>query len=190
MTRFCLAPLVGLRRGQPVEIDLPPVAAPADLAGAVTAVAASVAEGRLTPEEGGQLSRMLAGFPRVLAAGGAAKERPSDEEVYENLIQELDRLAARVPKEERRAQLLAELAALDAETLDLEAAPLDVSVAEQQEDDQQNQQQAADPDPAAIAVTPVAPAAAADQQQDQHNQNDQAHTGLRLFRPPSGILNG
>lgn len=119
MTRFCLAPLVGLRRGQPVEIDLPTLAAPGDLAGAVTAVAASVAEGRLTPEEGVHLSRMLAGFPRALAASAPAEEHPPAEDMREVLIRKLDELAASIPKEERRARLLEELAALDAD----EAAP-------------------------------------------------------------------
>jgi hypothetical protein len=120
-----------------------------------------------------QLSHMLAGFPRALAASAPAAGEPPPTDYREVLIQKLDRLAARTPKEKRRARLLEELAALDADV-----APLDVSVAEQQEDDQQYQQHTADPDPAAIAVTPVAPAAAPDQQQDQHDQNDQAHVGL------------
>jgi hypothetical protein len=187
--RFCLGRLLGNRRGQPVEIDLPPVAAPGDLAGAVTAVAAvaaAIAEGGLTPEEGMQLSRMLAGFPRALApSAGAAAEEPPAEDWHEKLIGELDRLAASIPKEDRRARLLEELAALDEED---ELPPLHVPVAEQQEDDQQNQQQAADPDPAAIAITPVTPAAAPDQQQDQHNQNNQAHIQPPFLSPPSGIL--
>jgi hypothetical protein len=93
--RFCLARLLGTRRGQPVEIDLPPVAAPADLAGAVTAVAAAIAEGSLTPEEGMQLSRMLAGFPRALAAGaGAQEEELTAEDAREELALWLSRLAA------------------------------------------------------------------------------------------------
>jgi hypothetical protein len=184
--RFCLGRLLGNRRGQPVEIDLPPVAAPADLAGAVTAVAAAIAEGGLTPEEGMQLSRMLAGFPRALAPSAvAAAEEPPAEDWHEKLIGELDRLAASIPKEDRRARLLEELAALDEEDA---PPPLHVPVAEQQEDDQQNQQQAADPDPAAIAITPVTPAAAPDQQQDQHNQNNQAHIQPPFLSPPSGIL--
>jgi hypothetical protein len=93
--RFCLARLLGTRRGQPVEIDLLPVAAPADLAGAVTAVAAAIAEGSLTPEEGMQLSRMLAGFPRALAAGaGAQEEELTAEDAREELALWLSRLAA------------------------------------------------------------------------------------------------
>ena len=190
--RFCLARLLGTRRGQPVELDLPPVAAPADLAGAVTAVAAAIGEGSLTPEEGMHLSRMLAGFPRALAPNGstngaAGKQRSADEDPYEKLIQELDRLAARIPREERRARLLEELTALDNEA---DPGPLDVSVAEDQEQDEDQEQNAANPEPAAIAVTPISPAASPEQQQDQHDQNNQAHVSPRFFRPPSGVLMG
>jgi hypothetical protein len=115
--RFVLARTVGLRRGQPVEIDLPAVAAPADLGPAVGAITAAVAEGSLTPEEALHLSQMLGHVPAVLAAMPPPM-RPEDDP-RERLIAKLDRLAARIaaetPKEERRAGLLAELAALDAE---------------------------------------------------------------------------
>jgi hypothetical protein len=158
----------------------------------VTAVTAAIAGGSLTPEEGMHLSRMLAGFPRALAPNGSTKgavgkERPSGEDPYEQLIQELDRLAARVPKEERRARLLEELAALNNEA---DPGPLDVSVAEDQEQDEDQEQNAANPEPAAIAVTPISPAASPEQQQDQHDQNNQAHVSPRFFRPPSGVLMG
>jgi hypothetical protein len=93
--RFCLARLLGTRRGQPVEIDLPVVTAPADLVGAVSVVAAAIAEGSLTPEEGMYLSRMLAGFPRALAAGaGVQEEEMSAEDAREELARWLNRLAA------------------------------------------------------------------------------------------------
>jgi len=68
--RFCLARILGFRRGQPVELFLPEIAAPGDFPGALTAIAAAitaaVAEGRVTPDEALALSQMLGGFPRLL----------------------------------------------------------------------------------------------------------------------------
>ena len=115
--RFVLARTVGLRRGQPVELDLPAIAAPGDLGSAVGAVAAAVADGSITPEEAMHLARMLDGFPRIFAAVPPEPDVPGEDH-REALIRELDRLAAamqRRPKEERCAELLAQLAALDAE---------------------------------------------------------------------------
>jgi hypothetical protein len=111
--RFCLGRILGNRRGQPVELDLPAIAEPADLGAAVGAITEAVAEGNLTPEEAMHLARMLDGFPRILAA---IPPPPAAQEDYrEKLIAAFDQLASRVPKEERRASLLEELAALDAE---------------------------------------------------------------------------
>jgi hypothetical protein len=107
--RFCLGRLLGTRRGHPVEIDLPAVTVPADLAAAVTAVAAAIAEGSLTPEEGLYLSRMLAGFPRALAAGAAAQE---EELTAEDAREELARWLSRLAAEEDQAR--AEAAAAEA----------------------------------------------------------------------------
>lgn len=176
--RFVLARTVGTRRGQPVEFDLPAITAPADLGAAVGAITTAVAEGSLTPEEAMHLSRMLDGFPRLLTA--VPPEDASGEDHREALIRELDRIAAtlrRRPKEERRAELLAQLAALDAEG-EAEASqptPLDVAVTEQQEEDQHDQQQPANAEPAAIAVTRIAVPATAEQQDQQHDKDDQAH---------------
>ncbi len=39
--RFCLGRILGVRRGQPVELDLPAVSEPGDLAGAVGAIIAA-----------------------------------------------------------------------------------------------------------------------------------------------------
>jgi hypothetical protein len=114
--RFGLARTVGVRRGQPVELDLPAIAEPGDLGRAVEAVAAAVGEGAITPEEAAHLTRMLDGFPRILAA--VPPPASPDEDPRDRLMRKLDRLAAalqRRPKEERRAELLAQLAALDAE---------------------------------------------------------------------------
>ena len=112
--RFCLARSLGTRRGQPVAIDLPAVAAPGDLGRAVGALTAAVANGNLTPEEALHLSQMLGRVPAVLAAV-PPPQQPNEDDVRERLIARLDRLAAAIPREERRAHLLADLAALDAE---------------------------------------------------------------------------
>jgi hypothetical protein len=121
--RFCLGRILGVRRGQPVELDLKPVGAAGDLSAAVAAVTAAVAEGRITPDEALSLSQMLDGLPRVFAAVPPPPAwETGGEDPRERLIAKLDRLAARMPKEKRRAVLLAELAALDAEPGRLDAA--------------------------------------------------------------------
>jgi hypothetical protein len=93
--RFCLGRLLGVRRGQPVELDLPAVAGPGDLTGAVTAITAALAEGRLTPDEALACAQMLDGFPRALAAGlaGTGPDDRDAEDPREVLKRELDRLA-------------------------------------------------------------------------------------------------
>ena len=72
--RFCLGRVLGVRRGQPVELALPAVAAPGDLAAAVGAITAAVAAGGITPDEALALSQMLDGFPRIFAAGQQAAD--------------------------------------------------------------------------------------------------------------------
>lgn len=202
--RFVLARTMGLRRGQPVELDLPAVTSRADLGAAVAAITAAIGEGSLTPDEAAHLSLMLARLPPILAAMPAPDRSGEDHRAA--LIRELDRLAdamQRRPKEERRAELLTQLAALDAEAEAGEAGaapapggaeapphvinPLDVAVAKDQIDDQQDQQQPANANPAAIAVARIAPATAAKQQHQQDDKKDQAH-GLSPL--DSGAANG
>src|ERR1700733_10038603 len=92
--RFCLGRVLGVRRGQPVELALPAVAEPGDLAGAVTAIAAALNDGNITPDEALSLSQMLDGFPRALSAAGAGARTEVDaEELREELMRRLDRLA-------------------------------------------------------------------------------------------------
>ena len=95
--RFCLGRLLGVRRGQPVELDLTAVATPGDLPGAVGAITAAVADGRITPDEALSLSQMLDGFPRVFAAVPPPKPEvdPAQAQAARHrLIDALDRLAA------------------------------------------------------------------------------------------------
>ncbi|HTW51936.1 MAG TPA: DUF5681 domain-containing protein [Stellaceae bacterium] len=195
--RFVLARTVGLRRGQPVEVDLPVVAEAADLGRAVAALTAAVAAGSLTPEEALHLAQMLRHVPAVLAAVPPPLAPEEDHRAV--LIAELDRLAAarqRRPKEVRRAELLAQLAAIDAEDAAGAAEPaapggLEPAVAEDQEQHQHDQQQPADSDPAAIAVTRIAVAAAAEQQDQQHDEDDEAHGSSPFcFRAAEGRVFG
>ncbi|MFI4948889.1 MAG: DUF5681 domain-containing protein [Alphaproteobacteria bacterium] len=92
--RFCLGRILGVRRGQPVELDLTSVAAPGDLTAAVAAITGAVAAGQITPDEALSLSQMLDGLPRVFAAipPPPLKDR---EDPREKLIRELDRIAER-----------------------------------------------------------------------------------------------
>jgi hypothetical protein len=99
--RFCLGRLLGVRRGQPVELDLPAIAAPRDLAGVVGAIAAAVASGSITPDEALALAQMVDGFPRVLAAGAPERPLEPSEDPREAFIRELDRIAALEEAEER-----------------------------------------------------------------------------------------
>jgi Family of unknown function (DUF5681) len=93
--RFCLGRLLGARRGQPVELDLPEVAGAGELPAAVAAITAAVGDGRITPDEALALSRMLDGFPRVLAAGEAEPPPAApQEDARAVLMRRLDRLAA------------------------------------------------------------------------------------------------
>lgn len=94
--RFCLGRILGTRRGQPVELDLPPVARARDLSGVVAAITGAVAAGRVTPDEAHALSRMLAGLPGALAAAGAdqpAWSRDGGEDPRKTLARKLARLA-------------------------------------------------------------------------------------------------
>jgi hypothetical protein len=103
--RFCLGRLLGLKRGQPIELDLPEIGAADDLAEAVAAVSAAVADGRLTPDEALALARMLDRFPHVLAAAAPAPElAPEYEEEDERdprkvLAERLNRLARGMARE-------------------------------------------------------------------------------------------
>ena len=135
--RFCLGRLLGIRRGQPVELAMPAITYADDVRGAVAAITGAVAAGGVTPDEARALAQMLETVPRIVAALPPPANEPTEGEVNaarHRLIDALDRLAAAEknrPKEERRAELLAKLAALDAEPAAEPAAPLDVSAAEQ-----------------------------------------------------------
>jgi hypothetical protein len=66
--RLCLDRIVGVRRGRPVELALPPITRIADLAAAMASVATAAAQGTITPEEALALSQMVDTFARTLEA--------------------------------------------------------------------------------------------------------------------------
>jgi hypothetical protein len=73
--RLCLDRIVGPRRGRPVIFALPEIDDAEQLGAAITAIAAAVAQGTLTPEEALSLSQMLEGFVRSFDASRAARDR-------------------------------------------------------------------------------------------------------------------
>jgi hypothetical protein len=70
--RLCLERIVGPRRGRPVALvgalALPPLASVADLAAAMSSVAAAATQGATTPDEAVALSQMVESFTRTLVA--------------------------------------------------------------------------------------------------------------------------
>jgi hypothetical protein len=57
--RLCVERIIPLRKGRPVNIDLPEVETTADLPPLISRVIRAVAEGEITPEEGASLGSMI-----------------------------------------------------------------------------------------------------------------------------------
>lgn len=74
-----LGRLLGLRRGQPVELDgaldLPEIAHASDLVALINPIAAAALQGAITPDEAFALSRMLDSFNRSLERGWVERVR-------------------------------------------------------------------------------------------------------------------
>jgi Family of unknown function (DUF5681) len=66
--RLCLERLVGPCRERTVEFTMPVIRNPADLAGAMAAVAAAAAQGAVTPREAMQLGHVLEAYIRAVEA--------------------------------------------------------------------------------------------------------------------------
>lgn len=64
--KLCLDRILAPRRERSVNFALPPIDSPADLAAALGAIAAAVAEGALTPGEACNLSQVAATFIRAI----------------------------------------------------------------------------------------------------------------------------
>jgi hypothetical protein len=66
--KLCLERLVP-RRGRAVTLAMPLIESAADIAPAIGAIARSVAEGGLSPDDGAELSRIVESWVRALEAG-------------------------------------------------------------------------------------------------------------------------
>lgn len=64
--RLVLDRIAPPRKGRSVSIDLPPVSTASDVAAAMGAVVAAVADGRLTPEEGQAVAALLESRRKIL----------------------------------------------------------------------------------------------------------------------------
>jgi len=66
--RLCFARIIAPRRAQPVHLELPPIADAADIAAAMAAITAAVAEGAITPAEGTEVGMIVETYLRALEA--------------------------------------------------------------------------------------------------------------------------
>ncbi|HEY3910650.1 MAG TPA: DUF5681 domain-containing protein [Stellaceae bacterium] len=66
--KLCLERILAPRRERAVRFALPPIRSAADIAGAMGAVAAAVAEGALTPGEAAALAQIVDTFVRAIEA--------------------------------------------------------------------------------------------------------------------------
>ena len=66
--RLCFDRIIAPRRARPVHLDLPPIAEPADIAAAMAAITAAVAEGAITPAEGAEVGMVVETYLRALEA--------------------------------------------------------------------------------------------------------------------------
>lgn len=67
--KLCIGRIIAPRRQRPVAFALPPLNSAADLAPAVAAIAAAVAEGAISTGEAWELSQLVDTFIRALEAG-------------------------------------------------------------------------------------------------------------------------
>src|SRR5215831_21121753 len=66
--RLCFERIVAPRRTRPVHLDLPPIADAGDIANAMAAITAAVAEGTITPAEGAEVGMVVEAHLRALEA--------------------------------------------------------------------------------------------------------------------------
>jgi Family of unknown function (DUF5681) len=63
--RLCLERIIPARKDRPVRIDLPRLESASDATAALAMVAAKVAEGEITPDEGTAVNAVIGGFIRA-----------------------------------------------------------------------------------------------------------------------------
>jgi len=66
--RLCLDRVIAPRRDRPVQFALPPITDVADVAKAMTAITAAVAEGAITPGEGAEVAKVVDALVRAIEA--------------------------------------------------------------------------------------------------------------------------
>jgi hypothetical protein len=66
--RLCLDRVIAPRRDRPVHFDLPPIADVADVAKAMAAITAAVAEGAITPGEAVEVAKVVDAYVRAIEA--------------------------------------------------------------------------------------------------------------------------
>jgi hypothetical protein len=89
--KMVLARVWPLRRGRPLDIDVPAVAKVSDLSSAATRVADAVLQGELTPREGKEVSSLFEMHCRVL-----------DTIEYEERLQAIEEMNRKREEEEKR----------------------------------------------------------------------------------------
>ena len=72
--RLCLDRIAPMRRDAPIAFDLPPIETAADAVKASSSVLAAVAEGDITPDEGGRVIALLSAH-KSMATVGELEER-------------------------------------------------------------------------------------------------------------------
>ena len=65
--RFCLERMMPPRRERCVEFQMPPIRGQEDISAGIAGILAAVSEGKLTPQEGETISRILAQQANVMA---------------------------------------------------------------------------------------------------------------------------
>jgi hypothetical protein len=64
--RLCLDRIAPARKDNPVTVELPPISTSEDAAKAMAAILGAVAEGSITPSEGGEMAKLVEVFIKTL----------------------------------------------------------------------------------------------------------------------------
>ena len=64
--KICLDRIFPRPRGRPVAFDLPPMSSPGDAVAAMSTVVQAIGDGEVSPEEGAELAKVVAGFSQTI----------------------------------------------------------------------------------------------------------------------------